>query len=305
MANRTLERGVLLLAMCGAAGLGCSSKGAVSTDAAADSGDGTPVACRVTLDNDLDPCAGTLAAQETQYPLMDFGQPSSCVGGNIGFETRTPDHVWDCAYGGDGTLLGWDRIESTSLCGGRASAVVADLYSQGQLMDCLSVDSWTWLLGFDPGPTTIAMQLSEGTIGSGDTISPGFAFLLSGAEVAGSDLTFRYWYTADGTGAGAPPQSASCTGSDGLECDANVPLLTLVPVSPARPTADTYLEVSFPQTGIISTGFDFLLGVSITRTDGALYDQSNDYSYNGATQFTPTTKVTAYVKGALIYGAEP
>jgi hypothetical protein len=94
----------------------------------------------------------------------------------------------------------------------------------------------------------------------------------------------------------------SCDGSTGISCDG----FAIVSIAPARPTADSYVEVSFPTiTGILSTGFDDLLSFSLHRTDSALFDQSNDYSYNGLADLTPTTKMTAYVKGVLIYGTEP
>ncbi len=319
MKNRTFA-GAVALAVGLAPGLGCSSKGGATSSADAGKDGGAPasdaggdtggqmIACRVAMDDALDPCGATSVEQETRYQGTEFADVSGCWGGGTIYQTRTADHAWDCSYGGDGKLVAWDRIESTSLCGGRASAVVADLYSQGQLMSCLPTDgsAWTWVLGFDPGPPTVAIDLAAANIGATNTISFGMDFVLGGTEVAGADLSFRYWYTADGTAGAPPPQSISCTGSNGIGCDAASVLFTLVPVSPPRPTADTYLEISFPpSTGVISTGFDLSLGLAITRTDGALYDQSNDYSYNGAADRTPTAKVTAYVKGTLIYGTEP
>jgi len=173
----------------------------------------------------------------------------------------------------------------------------------GQVMSCLTADAggWSWVLGFEPGPPAIALKLAT-TNAPAAAISVGLWFILTGREIAGSDLTIRYWYTADARGGSPLPQTVSCDGFTGINCDK----FTVVPVTPPRPTADTYVEVSFPTiTGIVSTGFEYLMGFSINRSDGTPFDQSNDYSNNGQANLTATTKVTAYVKGALIYGTEP
>jgi hypothetical protein len=316
MANATPGRGLCIFAVGLASAIGgCSASGVKPADKGTngrpdagavlgvDADTQTPVACRVALDDALNPCGATSVEQEMRYQGTDFANANGCFDGVI-YQTFHPDYRWDCSYGIDGTLVAWDRIESTQLCGGRASAVVADVYSMGQLMSCLSVDTgWTWILGFDPGPATIPTELEALTTGPSAALSFALGFTLGGAEVAGADLTFRYWYTADAVGGSAPPPTVSCDGFNGIGCD--LATLSIVPVTPSRPTADTYAEVGFPNVGIISTGFDYELTFSITRNDGALYDQSNDHSYNGATQPTPTTKVTAYVKGVLIYGTEP
>jgi len=315
MGRGTLGR-LALLAVVGAIGAGCSPRSTTSadgggsaqldgaTDTGFDADPQRPIACRVAIDHALNPCAPTIAAQVARYQGTPFGIQSSCHAGIV-FQTAEADHIWGCAYHDAGSLMAWERIESTQLCEGRASAIVAATRSMGYYMSCLTVDAgWTWVLGFDPGPTTISMQLATTTTGATPSIAAGFTFILDGREIAGSDLTFRYWYTADARGATALQQTTSCDGTTGLGCD--LVKMSLVPVTPPRPTADTYLEVSFPLwTSAIPTVFDHWLSVILTRGDAAPYDQSNDHSYNGASQPTPTTKVTAYVKGALIYGTEP
>ena len=311
MAKRAHAHGLFVFAAGFATAVGCSSKGAkdgdagiVVPDGSADVGGdpGSARACRVAMDDPLNPCEPTVLEQETRYQGTDFGFENGCFAGIV-FETVQAGERWQCVYWADGSLLAWDRVGHTPLCGG-ADAVVADRWSMGQVMSCLTTDAggWSWILGFDPGPTTIAVTLGTATTGSTAAISIGIGFTLTGREIASSDLTLRYWYTADALGGNAPPQSISCDGFNGIPCDGSA----IVSVSPPRPNADTYFEVSFPTfTGIISTGFDFGVAFSITRTDGALFDQSNDYSYNGQAGPVPTSKVTAYVKGALIYGTEP
>ena len=316
-----------VLAVAAAIGIGCSSPGArpadagavgqpeggiddgvSSEDGASDGGPPNTTACRVPLDDALNPCAPTVAAQSARQQGTDFGVQNICTSTYSVFTSyQQDDHTWQCVYGPGGTLIGWDRIESGQrFCEGRASAAVGDAYSRYQLIDCLEVDNflWTWIQSFDPGPPTISIQIEQGTIVVSKTMSLGFSFTLGGQDIAASDLTLRYWYTADAGAGSSPMESTSCSGANGLVCDDFA--VALVPVTPARPMADTYAEISFPTfPGIISTGFPFSLGFSITRGDGALSDQSNDYSYGGPGALAPTTKVTAYVRGALIYGTEP
>lgn len=312
-------------------GFGCSSKGMQATDArveepsrppdagldlgvdvgvdvVSDAGPGNMTACRVRLDDPLSLCAPTPAEQATRYQGTDFGMQFVCAGGTSVFGSFVENvHTWQCLYDPPGVLVAWDRIENgQQYCEGRASAVVADLYSRYVLINCLAVDNseWTWIQSFDPGPTTISIQLGGDTVVATRSFPVGLGWVLGGREIAAADLSFRYWYTADARGGASPLQTAACDSANGLVCDYLT--VSLVPVTTPRPMADTYAEVTFPNfPGIISTGFFYSLGFFITRADGALYDQSNDYSYPGATQLALTTKVTAYVKGTLIYGTEP
>ena len=139
---------------------------------------------------------------------------------------------------------------------------------------------------------------------SDQSISESLFFVLGGTEIEGADLTLRYWYTAEAGGGTSPSQSTGCDGSEGLSFDSM--WVSLVPVTPPRPTADTYVEIRFPtDLGILSTGYTFWISFHVTRNDGSPYNQTNDYSHNDLSQAAPTNKVTAYLKGALIYGTEP
>jgi hypothetical protein len=210
-----------------------------------------------------------------------------------------------CVYGRGGTLIAWERVESgLEVCDGRAGAAFGDAYSRGQLFGCLVVDSedWNWILSFDPGPTTISMRLATKTPANSSTILLWLFFTLSGKEINAPGLTLRYWYTSD-AGSGTV-QTASVEGSEGIGVtDAG---LTIVPVTPPRSGADSYVQIAQPpELGIISTGFEYWVAVQIAKADGSHYDQSNDYSYNGNAEGAPTTNVTAYVNGTLFSGTEP
>jgi Cellulose binding domain len=118
------------------------------------------------------------------------------------------------------------------------------------------------------------------------------------------EIEIRYWYTSDIGGAAGVTQSTQFQGSQGLIGDF---LMSIVPVVPARPMADSYLslDVSSEPTSVNAGAYANFL-VYITRSDGGTYDQSNDYSYNAsASALMVTDRVTVYYKGALIYGTEP
>lgn len=116
-----------------------------------------------------------------------------------------------------------------------------------------------------------------------------------------SDVTVRYWYTIDGS----QMQTYWC---DYATIGCNNITGKFVPVSPARPGADYYLQVGFTSsagnlapgasTGEIQNRFN--------KNDWSKYDETNDYSYIGSdTSYTVSTKVTVYYQGKLVWGTEP
>jgi hypothetical protein len=146
------------------------------------------------------------------------------------------------------------------------------------------------------------MRLATKTPSSSPTILIWLFFSLSGKEITAPELTLRYWYTSDAGGENV--QTVSAEGWDGLGVADDG--LTIVPVTPPRRGADSYLQIAYPHdVGIISTGFEYWIAIQIAKAGAAPYDQSNDYSYNGDAEGAPTTKVTAYVNGTLFYGTEP
>jgi hypothetical protein len=120
-------------------------------------------------------------------------------------------------------------------------------------------------------------------------------------SVALSDITLRYWFTD----AGGSGDKATCYSAQN-GCPSVI--TRFVPVAPARPHADRYLEVGFAgpamlapggHTGTISIGVQHVAG-------GPMYDQTDDYSYDpNQPSFIDWPKVTAYAGGALIWGIEP
>ncbi|MEZ0607220.1 cellulose binding domain-containing protein [Fibrella sp. WM1] len=113
-----------------------------------------------------------------------------------------------------------------------------------------------------------------------------------------SQLTVRYWFTAEGN------QPLVYT-VDYAELGNNK--VTGRFVKENRAGADTYLELSFsPTLGTLyplsSTG---QIQQRINKNDWSNFNEANDYSYIPAGSVVANPKITAYLNGSLVYGQEP
>jgi hypothetical protein len=116
-----------------------------------------------------------------------------------------------------------------------------------------------------------------------------------------SDVTLRYYYTADDGSAYA----SNCVQTS-LGCS-HVTQKTAAADDPA-PNADHYLEIGFTQaTGTLAPGKSTEgIGLQLYRVDHKKLDQANDRSFNADdTTYTPSKRVTAYLGGTLVWGEEP
>jgi hypothetical protein len=157
----------------------------------------------------------------------------------------------------------------------------------------------------DPNTPMVSMSLWEYAIGPTTQLAPNMQMNnLSAKPFSMHDIEIRYWYTSDIGAAAGVTQSTQFQGSQGIIGDFN---MSIVPVVPARPMADTYLSLDFsPVSASISVAAYADMLVHITRSDGGTYEQSNDYSYNASgSSLMVTDHITVYYKGALIYGTEP
>jgi hypothetical protein len=85
-------------------------------------------------------------------------------------------------------------------------------------------------------------------------------------------------------------------------------LSTFLSLPSQRSHANAYLEVSFAVgAGNLAPGANVgQMQVRFNKNDWSSFDQAQDYSYDGSlTTFAPSTKVTVYYKGVLIWGSEP
>ena len=114
-----------------------------------------------------------------------------------------------------------------------------------------------------------------------------------------SRLTLRYWFTRDG---GTAPLLGFC---DYAQLGCGTVATSFGPVTPARPGADSYLEVGF-------TGGTLGLGSSTGpiqlrahQADYAPFDERDDHSWDTSSVWIPNPRITAYLDGVLVWGTEP
>ena len=123
-----------------------------------------------------------------------------------------------------------------------------------------------------------------------------------------SDLTVRYWYTYDTTPVVGTGSRTATTRSRRRQLRKHQLTAHLdVAVSPAktRPTSTSRSGSPRRAGNLNAGGRPASSSSSCTRTTGRNFTRASDYSYNGATAFTTTTKVTVYRVGTLVYGTEP
>jgi Cellulose binding domain len=135
-----------------------------------------------------------------------------------------------------------------------------------------------------------------------------------------SDLTLRYWFTADGITSFTPHMyyaaQSTITTSTAAE---SFTTLTATSTPPATATADTYMQVSFTQgagsIAAMSSTDDIQLEFNDSTYQGT-QNESNDYSHTASdTQANcegqnnaltcQTMTITLYRSGTLVWGIEP
>jgi hypothetical protein len=163
----------------------------------------------------------------------------------------------------------------------------------------------------------LQVQLAMGTTGTNSQVKPHLKIINNSTSsmpaVPLSELTVRYWYTID---AGSTTQTANCDYATRDCAQLSYGATSFVTVNPAKTNADRYFEFGFRTgAGSLAAGGNASSDTSpsttgeiqlrINKSDFSNYTQTNDYSYNGVTGYTATTKVTVYRNGTLIYGTEP
>lgn len=156
-------------------------------------------------------------------------------------------------------------------------------------------------------PTTAAV--SQGALQLGyqngnpsaqsNQIQPALQLTNSGSSpIALTDVTLRYWYTADSSQA----QEVAC---DYVTVGCQNVQSKLVKMDTLRKGADTYLEISFTG-GTLAAGANLEIKLRIHKSDWSNYNQSTDYSFAAGTgSYSPNQQIGVYYKGRLISGREP
>ena len=112
-----------------------------------------------------------------------------------------------------------------------------------------------------------------------------------------SNVTVRYWFSRD-------TESEFDAYCDYAQIGCDRVNLSIVPVT-GRPGVDAYLEVAFDPGQVDVDDSSGPIEVRVQRSDWGQLDESNDYSHGTNPVFESSTKVTAYLRGELVWGSEP
>jgi hypothetical protein len=120
-----------------------------------------------------------------------------------------------------------------------------------------------------------------------------------------ADLTVRYWYTYDTTPIVTQTAACNYAHTPPTACS-NITYTSWTQLPTPRMNADWYYQIGFtPAAGNLNPGAMAEFQTQFHKNDWQNFTQTNDYSFNNATSFMTTTKVTVYRAGFLIYGTEP
>lgn len=150
------------------------------------------------------------------------------------------------------------------------------------------------------GSLTVKMYNSNVNSISG-AIYPSFLATNTGSTALNlQDIKLRYYYTIDGE----MEQSFWC---DWASTGSNNVTGRFVKLYSPQVNADYYFELGFTENaGNLSPGDSVAVSVRFSKTDWSNYNQTNDFSFNPtASYYSMWDKVTAYVEGILVWGAEP
>ncbi|BCN30630.1 X2-like carbohydrate binding domain-containing protein [Anaeromicropila herbilytica] len=142
---------------------------------------------------------------------------------------------------------------------------------------------------------------NSGTSDSSNTLSPLFKIINTGStSINLSDVTLRYYFTADGASAHSFWCDWSSVGTSNVQG-------AFITMKNSSSTADTYLEIGFTSgAGTIAAGQSAFVQTRISKADWSSYSQANDYSFSALNKtYASWNKVTAYINGSLQWGIEP
>lgn len=114
-----------------------------------------------------------------------------------------------------------------------------------------------------------------------------------------SAVRLRYWFTADNR-TGDPIPACYYAGFGCGRVTLAVTRLTAL-----RDNADHYLEVGFTDGSVAAGGEVTIDQLALRDPNGASYRQDNDHSFGSQASFADNPRVTVYVGGDLVWGAEP
>ncbi|MFJ2830127.1 cellulose binding domain-containing protein [Streptomyces sp. NPDC087263] len=154
----------------------------------------------------------------------------------------------------------------------------------------------------NPEPTELTVRYRTDTPASTGAAKPWLeVFNTSEKTVSLSDVTLRYYFTADG----ASEYAFNCVQA-AVDCS-DISGTFDTPDSPTD-TADRYLEIGFTaDAGTLKPGANSRgIELQLYRVDHKDLEQSNDRSFDAEkTSYKESKLVTAYKRGTLVWGEEP
>ncbi|MFE2282617.1 cellulose binding domain-containing protein [Streptomyces sp. NPDC059443] len=154
----------------------------------------------------------------------------------------------------------------------------------------------------EPDPTGLAVRYKTEGPSKGAVAKPWLEVVNNSKEtVALSDVTLRYYYSAD---------DASAYGSNCVQSNIGCANVTtkITGVAAPGPTTSHYLQIGFAagagslEPGKSSQG----IALQLYRLDHKELNQANDHSFKAkSANFVWSKQVTAYVGGTLVWGEEP
>ncbi|MFD9004170.1 cellulose binding domain-containing protein [Streptomyces sp. NPDC059582] len=153
-----------------------------------------------------------------------------------------------------------------------------------------------------PAPSDLVVRYRTDTAGAVQAAKPSLeVFNQTKKPIALSDITLRYYFTADGNA----PYTFNCVQA-AVGCSHIAG--SVLALDDPTPTADHYLEISFTSgAGSLSPGANSRgIDLQLYRVDHKPLDQSDDRSFDaGMTSYKEAKKITAYHRGLLAWGEEP
>ena len=111
----------------------------------------------------------------------------------------------------------------------------------------------------------------------------------------------RYWFTRD-----APAGTVLVAECDYAQVGCGTVTRTVTSWSPARPTADTYMEVGFSAGTLAAGASTGEIQLRIHEQNFQInLDETNDYSWGSNGDYLDWTKVALYYSGTRVWGTEP
>ncbi len=171
---------------------------------------------------------------------------------------------------------------------------VADSGATANRIDVLDAVAWA----ADTPRNRLKVQLQTGDNNSADQhIRPYLQIVNQGTSLPLDELTVRYWLDAE-----TPELSFTCDYAV-IGCD------KITAVFNQTTDGNQYVEIQFTDAGMLYGGIDGkssgAIQLRMNATDWQYLNETGHYSYNAATEYVDTDKVTIYHNGDLLWGVEP